>query len=571
MAKPPLEIINLAERQKEKNQKPEIQTVLHPSGINVKIPEGFEVKDGRLYIIVSEGKGENKITFPVHLIRTFPIITRSLTNIERSEYYYEICWQNEGRMYKEVVPALTISTAVELKKISNMSLAVNDNNAKNLINFFDKFLLINNVPSSEMVERLGHVDGMLVHPLQNFGIEILPGDIGEKQIFEAFKTSGTSADWINSVFKLLEPHPKALLMVISSFTSIILEDLKLGPFIIDLSGPTSKGKTSVLKAAASVWGTEYLVSEWNGTAVSFERKSAFLNSFPLLLDDSMKADEKQLQRFIYNFSGGRSKGRGSISGSQKEFTWNNLMLSTGETSLLDYAERAGGAAARVLPIKGIPFQDVDHTFFSSLYSAMENNYGTIGLEFINKWKLHMNESLPMYYQYNEMFQRKSNGNEVVSRIARHYAALYFTAGLLMKFFNASLDIGWVEVLFDQIIEENKSVDKPMQMLEAILTDLDASRESISGKYEVIRDMKAIYKDGTLYVTPAYLKEFLGVEMSTIRNEWLRRGISIQCSDRGKVVDYKGIAHHGKTRRVVAINPDFIKELGFDFTELHKIT
>ncbi|MEK4023507.1 DUF927 domain-containing protein [Sporosarcina sp. FSL W7-1283] len=566
MTKPPVEIINLAERQKEKLQKPEIQTVDHPSGFSVRIPEGFEVKEGRLYIIVSEGKGENKITFPVHLIRTFPIITRSLTNIERSEFYYELCWQNEGRLYKEVVPALTISTAVELKKISNMSLAVNDNNAKNLINFFDKFLLLNNVPSTEMVERLGHVEKSFVHPLHTDGLEILPGDIGEKQIFEAFQSSGSSKEWIETVLKLVEPHPKALLMLISSFTSVILKDLKLGPFIIDLSGPTSKGKTTLLKAAASVWGTEHLVSEWNGTAVSFERKSAFLNSFPLILDDSMKADERQLQRFIYNFSGGRSKGRGSVSGSQKEFSWNNLMLSTGETSLVDYAERAGGAAARVLPIKGLPFKDPDHIFFSELYTAIETNHGTVGMEFLEHWQKNVKELLPLYYQHNEMFQKKSNGNEVVSRIARHYSAIYFTAGLLMKFFNAPLDLGWLEVLFDEIMEENKSVDKPMQMLEALLTDLDASRECISGKYESKMEMKAIYKDGTLYLLPAYLKEFLGVEMNAIRNEWLRRGITLGTDRDGKKTDTRQLKHLRKKYRPVPFNPEVIEKIGFDFEE-----
>lgn len=110
---------------------------------------------------------------------------------------------------------------------------------------------------------------------------------------------------------------------------------------MDLSSGTSKGKTSVLKVAASVWGTSELVNEFNATKVSIERKASFLNSFPLLMDDSRKADERLLQSIVYNFSGGKSKGRGSLSGSQRENTWKNIMLTTGEVSLNEYASKAG--------------------------------------------------------------------------------------------------------------------------------------------------------------------------------------------------------------------------------------
>src|SRR5690606_14860518 len=146
-------------------------------------------------------------------------------------------------------------------------------------------------------------------------------------------------------------------------------------------------------------------------------------------DDSMKAEEKQLKAFVYNFSGGRSKGRGSVTGSQIEYTWNNLMLSTGETSLTDYAMQAGGAAARVLPITGLPFEDVEYEFFNELYEAIEENHGTIGMEFLKQWQDKKTAMLPLYKEFNAQFQKKSNGNEVLGRIARHYAALVFTANL----------------------------------------------------------------------------------------------------------------------------------------------
>lgn len=513
--------------------------------------------------ILQKVKGE-EVEVPKMVCRQLPVVTRSYSNIEKSQLYYEVQWTDYNRVYSETVPAGSLATKKELLKLADMSLGVNDLNAKDLIDYFDKFVTQNEIDRQHLVERLGHIKNGFVHPLMANGVKILPSDIGEKQMLEAFEESGTADSWIGEVFEKIKDHPKAVLMVLGAFTSVLLKDLNLSPFIIDLSGPTSKGKTTVLKTAASVWGNGHLVSEWNLTKVAAERKAAFLNSFPLLLDDTMKADERHLKGFVYNFSGGRSKGRGSVTGSQVEFTWNNLLLSTGETSLTDYAMQAGGAAARVLPITGLPFEDVEYDFFNQLYEAIEENHGAIGLEFLKQWQDKKTAMMPMYKDFNAQFQKKSNGNEVLGRIARHYAALVFTANLLNDFFQLDINLNELTHLFDEISQENKAIDKPMQMLEAILTDLDNKRAFISGEYKVQVELKAIYKDKNLYLLPSYIKEFLGTEQGAIRSEWLRRGISIPTIRDGKETDSKKLRHGDGTHRVVPINSEIVERLGFDF-------
>lgn len=510
-------------------------------------------------------KGE-EVEVPKMVCRHLPVVTRSYTNIEKSQLYYDVQWTDYTRVYSETVPAGSLATKKDLLKLADMSLGVNDLNAKDLIDYFDKYVTQNEIERQHLVERIGHIKSGFVHPLMANGVKILPSDVGEKQMLEAFEVAGTADSWLSEVFERVKEHPKALLMVLGAFASVILSDLKLSPFIIDLSGPTSRGKTSALKVAASVWGNSHLVSEWNLTKVAAERKAAFLNSFPLLLDDTMKADEKHLKAFVYNFSGGRSRGRGSVTGSQVEYTWNNLMLSTGETSLTDYAMQAGGAAARVLPITGLPFEDVEYEFFNELYEAIEEHHGAIGMEFLKQWQDKKAIMLPLYKEFNIQFQKKSNGNEVLGRIARHYAALVFTAHVLNDLFQTEINLNELTYMFDEIAKENKAVDKPMQMLEMVLTDLDSKREHVSGSYSIQREVYALYKNDTLHLLPSYLKELLKTENSSIRSEWLRRGLSLEAMHKGEAVDYRSVKHDGKTYRAVAINPQFVSELGFDFSD-----
>lgn len=242
------------------------------------------------------------------------------------------------------------------------------------------------------------------------------------------------------------------------------------------------------------------------------------------------------------------------------------MLSTGEDSLNSYAERAGGVAARILPITGLPFEGEKYQFFNDLYNSIESYYGSIGLEFLSHWQEKKNTLLSHFNEYNNVFQKKSQGNEVISRIARYYAAIVFTGRLLNEFFNLEIDLMQFYHLFDELNAQNKATDKPMQLLEAILSDLDADRGAVYGEYLPRGITKAVYKNRTIYLLPSYLKDFLKSEQNTIRTEWLRRGISMESINNGTVVDYQQIKHKGRKFRGVAIQPSIVEELEFNFEE-----
>ncbi|EML9734408.1 TPA: hypothetical protein QCR58_003454 [Bacillus cereus] len=57
------------------------------------------------------------------------------------------------------------------------------------------------------------------------------------------------------------------------------------------------------------------------------------------------------------------------------------------------------------------------------------------------------------------------------------------------------------------------------------------------------------------------------EQLTIRGEWLRRGISIEKNEGGKIVDYQQIKHRKQKFRGIAIQPNILENLGFNFSEV----
>lgn len=543
-----------------KGQSFQLHLTEEPTEQNI-IPYPFHIENNALFKIKRIEGEETSIM----VSRLAPMIKKEFSNIERNSVHYEIAWKDRGQEKREVVQASTISTKRELLALADYGFSVNDLNYKDLIKYFDQYLAQNSLDQSYMVERLGHIKDSFIHPLKSQGVEIIPNDSGERQLLEAFQTSGTVDGWKTEVFERVKQHPKALFLVLSSFASVLLKDIKVSPFIVDLSGSTSQGKTTALQVARSVWGTEGLLNEWNATRVAIERKAGFLNSFPLYMDDTRKADERILQSVVYQFSGGRSKGRGSLKGSQSEATWNNVLISSGEVSLADYAAKAGGAAARVISLIDQPFEGLND--FSDLYKAIESHYGAIGLEFLNKWHEVKKEIAPEFHQFKEHYTKKAKGNEVLTRLAMYYAAVHFAGSVARKFLKLDMDLKLLDSLFDEMAEENKATDKPKQLLEEILLKLDSSRREIYYDQDILpAEIKAIYKFDTLCLMPAFLKDTLGAEEKLIRREWMKRGFTETFQARGKPADYKPVFHNGKTFRVVVINKEFIDETGLDFKE-----
>ncbi|NWO14672.1 DUF927 domain-containing protein [Virgibacillus sp.] len=542
---------------------PSFQFQIEGEQKNVVIPKPFKIGSKDTLFEEKEYKDGNIVTTLVS--RKTPYITKEFHNVERPQVFYEIQWNDRNRTVKEIVPASTIAIRKELLELSDRGFSVNENNVKKIITYFDRYLLANGIKQYDAVERLGGIKGRFIHPVLSNDIEIMAIDQGEKQINEGFEVKGTSETWKNEVFERIKQSPKAVFMVLASFASIVIKDLKVQPFIVDLSGTTSQGKTTTLRVAASVWGNENLLNEWNATRVSIERKAAYLNSYPLLLDDTRKANERVLKDIIYQFSGGRSKGRGSLKGSQREYTWNNILLSTGEVSLNEYAKNQGGAAARIIPLIDEPLKK-DQDNIIQLYEGMENNYGAVGIDFLKVWQKQKKDLIPEYHNFRSHYIDKAKGNEVLSRLAGYYAAVHFTGSILNKTLGMDIDLKAISRLFDEIAEDNKTIDKPMQFLEEILTDLDSDRESILGRYLPRGKIKAIYKDKQkqLFLTPSYLTEFLGVEEKQTRKEWLKRGITVPVEKNGKTVDYTRVSHKGTRHRAIALNMDIVKELDFDF-------
>ena len=505
----------------------------------------------------------------VTICRQIPTILKQYKDIDTGKIFYELSWKENNEETKIVVPAISLAKKGDFLNLSENGFAVNENNYRHLIKYFDRFLAEVKPKKFKMSNRIGFINGKFIHPNLSNDIMIIPDSHGGQQLFDSFQEKGTVDSWKQEVFELIKPFPAGVLTILCSFSSVLMSILDLEPFIYDLSGPTSRGKTTMLKVSGSLWGNFKLIGNWNDTRVNIERRSEFLNCYPLILDDTKKLAEvnpKQLVDILYFYSSGQTKGRGTISGFEGTRTWRNILLSTGESSILEYTG-TGGSAARVITNSDHPLMENPSVeFLTQLYKAIDKNYGVIGKEFVKHLNsLNEDEKAKLHVKFDEIrskFGKLAKGNDVLTRLTTGYSVIYLTGILVNKFFDLDINLNIIVDLFNKNLKENTALDKPKQLLNELLEELDTNRGMIYYNYQP-SVFFAVESNGRFLLTPKFVNERLGTESNSTKKEWNRKGYIIPGKD-GKVS--QPITKDGNSYRLIEINPDIIKELGYDFTQ-----
>jgi hypothetical protein len=204
-------------------------------------------------------------------------------------------------------------------------------------------------------------------------------------------------------------------------------------FIMDWSGATSRGKTTMLRIAASVWGQPAetqggLVRSWDSTRVWIERAAAVMSgAAPLILDDTKRSKHGTVAQVLYDIASGVGRGRGTIDGTRAVSRWRTVLLSTGETPATSLSQD-GGTRARVLSMWGSPWGETSEEtarVVSRVSMGILEHYGHLGPQMIGiLLKPGAREVLQSEYRrYLSHWTNLAGANPVLNRCSAYVAAL----------------------------------------------------------------------------------------------------------------------------------------------------
>jgi hypothetical protein len=182
--------------------------------------------------------------------------------------------------------------------------------------------------------------------IESKDIPLLPIDTPtDMALKESLCVAGDKEVWKARIVKYILPSTIPALFMAASVSGLFRRWCPDSEnFIIHLYGESSHGKTTTLRAAASIWGNpEKLMDSWRSTDNGLERRCASRNDMALFLDEAgMSTSEDVIKNSVYMIGNGGEKLRATRDASDRVTRRFQLVaLSTGEKQLIRDSKFAG--------------------------------------------------------------------------------------------------------------------------------------------------------------------------------------------------------------------------------------
>ena len=320
--------------------------------------------------------------------------------------------------------------------------SIDSNNAPAVVKWFTEYMRHNEkrMRARKYVSQCGwqEVDGETVFLLDKpitaleDGEAIVADDSGSG-ITAALAPKGDKDKQLKALKAAFNEDPVAAIVILASLAAPLLKPLNAPNFAVHLPGDSSRGKTSMLKIAASIYGdpcNSQWVGSWNSTPTAMEVRAATLNDLPLPFDEAGAGDARIIEKNLYMLINGAGKSRGNRDlRVSAPLSFRNVTISTGEHEIA--TEQANtGAQIRVLQFRVSRFGSLDAAGVDSLRSICEHHYGWVGRQWI--------DALVTTDDWTEVYKafavakrsyRHKAPNELAQRQAVYFALLAVTESL----------------------------------------------------------------------------------------------------------------------------------------------
>ncbi|MCH4248861.1 MAG: DUF927 domain-containing protein [Acinetobacter populi] len=295
------------------------------------------------------------------------------------------------------------------------------------------------------VDRVGWHGNQYVLPCevigQNANHEIVVYQSNNSAI-NKYLTQGTLQDWQRCIAKRAEQHNFLVLALCTAFAGQLLEPLNQQGTGFHFKGKSSKGKSTAVFLACTVWGNpESYHHTWRNTSNALEQTAFMHNDGLLVLDEIGEVpNAKELGNIIYMLINGSGKGRMSKSLNLRDTSrWRLVFLSSGEKTLSELMGEAGQKSklGQEIRLINIDIDQSEYGIFDSinfaddaakqailLNSDIKRFYGTAGkawLDYLTQDKdSHTAHAKALIDQYSKALTANHTQGHIV-RVANYFA------------------------------------------------------------------------------------------------------------------------------------------------------
>ena len=210
---------------------------------------------------------------------------------------------------------------------------------------------------------------------------------GPDLVAERYAQSGDIEDWKREVWEPMRDQPIACAVVYAALSAALIAPLRLDSYAIELGCGSSRGKTSLLRVAASATGIPTgprgQTYAWSSSKKGLALSAAMLVGLPMIADDTREAaDPSMVTDLIYAVAQvGVRVVSTQTQEPQHQAPCHTVLMLTGEAPHMATVDDKEGGRARMVSISSDPWTvsgEAGHRLVSSLAAASERLYGAVG-------------------------------------------------------------------------------------------------------------------------------------------------------------------------------------------------
>lgn len=347
------------------------------------LPAGFEMRDNGLY---SEPFGKREL--PFWISGPFEVLAESRPE-DNAEWGLLLRWHDrDGVAHEWVMPRrLLAGDAIEVRArlaAGALDLANHRDARQRLIDFLGGVRAKARVRTVPRTGWHRPADGSPIFVLGAQTIGRTPGEMVRLDLDPPpaiFRAAGNLDGWRVEIAARCIGNSRLIIGVSAAFAAPLLGLLGDEGGGLHLRGASSRGKTTIVDVAASVYGAptksgpHSFAGGWNTTDSGLEATAAAHNDLLLPMDEISEADPARLPGKLYALSNGVGRERAQAGGGNRpHVTWRTLVLSSGEESAAAFVEQLGrrvkaGTEVRMLDL---PAEVAGaHGVFENLHGAKD--------------------------------------------------------------------------------------------------------------------------------------------------------------------------------------------------------
>lgn len=404
-----------------------------------KKPSLYRLLEGRLFKhLPATGKRPARD----ELVANCPVWITARSRDSEDRMFVEIRWRDQKALVER--RKIRTNSLGELSSLQDFPVFEGeDGNKGKLMRWFDQLEDANRelLPIGKVIDQIGwQPNGEFLCEPESFTTNVHD----ELQYWVSRLGKGGSLDGWFDMYNTFD-HRLIQFCIAAGLSAPLLEILdEPSPFVVAIEGPTSKGKSTMLRVVASLWGPpgkggkKGYVFSWNNPQGYIEGKGGRLNGMPLLMDELGSANNELVARIIYDATEGQTRGRADRNIANKTHEgveWRTVLMTAGELPINEGNAR-GGTRARVVTIPDFDLGYNGETL-RQLNNMIDENFGWVGPAFMREVLGLDREWLNKRYdahvnRWQERCNWDSEGSAIIQRRCQPYAVISLAAELMGK-------------------------------------------------------------------------------------------------------------------------------------------